>query len=104
MVTPLLHMMSTDLLRTHLLDDHCLLAIVPIPPDIVALDVGSGESSSDSSALAEACGPVVPLIVEFWKVLLFLSEKRVHFPGLLDFLKLHDGYRAVVHELYQGCS
>lgn len=64
-VCPLLHVLTPNLPGSHFVDDDDLLSLVPVPPDIIRLDEGSGVSLTYTSSLAGARGPPMPLMLQF---------------------------------------
>ncbi len=63
-VRPDFQMMGSDLFGTHLLDDDDVFALVSVPPEVVALDEGFGEGSSDVIGLTCSGYTVVPLVLQ----------------------------------------
>ena len=62
-VTPLLDVVTVDLLGAHLFDDDYLLSCVAIPPDVIRLDEGVRVCGSYRSGFAGTGRSPVPLIL-----------------------------------------
>lgn len=63
-VCPLLEVVGTDLLWSHLFDDDHFLSVIAVPPNIVALDVSIRVLSANTTALAGATISIVPLVLK----------------------------------------
>lgn len=66
-VGPLLHVLATNLVGAHLINDDSFLVGVAFPPLGVVLEVGVGPFGATMTSLACACSSDVPLILEHVK-------------------------------------
>lgn len=98
-ISPLLQVVSSDLLRTHLLDDDRFLSLVAVPPDVVGLDVGVRVSLPNTSRLPGSSDAPMPLVGQRVNRLSVLLHNLEEVEGLLQLTELLDWHETFRHRL-----
>lgn len=98
-VCPLLEVLAANLPRSHLLDDHCLLVVIAVPPYVVTLDEGVWVLGADGSTLAGACVAIVPFSKQGVSGLNLLPHDVEEVDTLLDLFEFLDGDESFLNGL-----